>query len=262
MSIHDQEDLSIGLPLETAHEVNEHVRVEMAFEHAEAKPAAVGDGRHHTAATALTACLLSQARQAAWDHGGLPAHAVAAPALIVHAHAYFVFPPEGGTLLLGLLTELRIFCFQPARLRLRIALIRTRQRLLRGHAPAFQTAPHRPDRNLHTGPSGDQLCDRFPRPQKERQLELIRTPIAYLALHLPRVRRFQPGLGRTPSTPRYETLVSLGLMARQPSVDRLPRNTKHAAGLHLRHPFFGHGSNHAASQILLRFRRQRSRVSF
>lgn len=137
VSIHDHEELSIRLPLETVQEVNEHVRVEIAFEYAEAKLASVGDGRHHGAASALTAAL---------NHGGMPFHTVAAPALIVHAHAHFVRPPQRGILLLGLLTDLRIFCLQPMRHSVRVALIRALQRLLRCEAPAFQIPPHRPDR--------------------------------------------------------------------------------------------------------------------
>ena len=115
MSVHDHEELSFRLPLETAQEVNEHVRVELASEHVEAKLASVGDGRHHRAASALTACLLSKARQTARNRGGVPFHTVAAPALIVHAHAHFVCPPQRGILLPGLLTDLRIFCLQPPR---------------------------------------------------------------------------------------------------------------------------------------------------
>ena len=174
MSIHNQEDFSIRLPLETAHEVNKHVRVELAFEHAEAKLASVSDGRHHGAARALTA---------ARDHGGVPFHTVAASALIVHANAHFVCPPQRGILLLGLLTDLWIFCLQPTRHRVRVALIGTRQRLLRGHTPALQIPTHRPDRYLHTDAIRNQLLDRFSGPQCERQLDsaIYRLPASSFA---------------------------------------------------------------------------------
>lgn len=64
-SVHDHEELSFRLPLETPHEVNRHVRVELAREQTEANLALVGNCRYHGAASALTA---------ARDHGGVPFH--------------------------------------------------------------------------------------------------------------------------------------------------------------------------------------------
>ena len=223
----------------------------MVLKHTEAKPAVVGKSRNHAAATPLAA---------AYYHRNLPFHTVAAPTQIIHVHPHFVFPPERRMLLLGLLADLRILFQKPVHDGCRIALIGTRQRFMRRHTPAFQGASHGPDRNLDPYSIGDQVLHRFPRPQCERQLQLIWTPISYPVFHGVRLGRSQSGLRRTSSVPRRQPLLPFVPKARKPRVNRLSKDTKHTAGLHLGYPFFDHRANDVAAQILLRFRQQQSCV--
>ena len=138
-------------------------------------------------------------------------------------------------------------------------LVRSPHRLLRCETPAGQVASHRPYRQLLPGTNRDQLLHRLPRPQKVRQLQLLRDTILDRANDL----RCLPGL-EAPATRsalplRFQRGRTAFLVPLHPLRHGLPRHTKQACHLDLGFAV-PHGRHRFAPQVGLCHRRKRSSV--
>jgi len=92
---------------------------------------------------------------------------------MVAAQAHLVSPIDRGPLAFGVSGQRRILLNQPALDRAVVSLIGPSHRLLRRHPPSPEVAPHRRQRYRHPVLALDQSCHTRPRPQIERQLQLI-----------------------------------------------------------------------------------------
>ena len=158
------------------------------------------------------------------DHGRLAPGRVGAPDLVLIGDPGLVAPVDRRTLGLGALGDRRVVLLQPGRDRRGLALPGPRQRLLRGHAPALQVELHGRQAERLGEAQRDQVAHRARGPQGERQLQLVRRPVADPALDLAGLLgRQQPLAPPRRHPPAVEhAVLALRAVALQPDVDRLP----------------------------------------
>ena len=246
MPIHDQEHAPPPLTQQPPAEADEHFGVERALEDQEAQMAAVGDARHQIGPEPLPRTR---------NHRRPAAAAVAAAGLMIAARPELVAPVNLGVFGLGLLRDRRVRVLLPVRHRRRVALVGPPQRLLRCEAPAFQIAAHRPHRNLQARPLRDQVADRFARPEREGQLELIGRAIGDLLHDGCGLVRGQTRFWSPPALLRTQRGDVALRNLPQPGVDRGSRDAEGACRRRLRHAA-ANGRDDPHPNLLLGIRRE------
>lgn len=132
MAVDNQIDLVCGLFEHALEEFDERGVPELALEDHEVQCPAVGDGRDHVAAEALS-------RRA--HHWRLPFECEARAADVITTQPHFVTPVDRRLLPLRLFRDLRIVFVQPARDARIVFLIGSPYRFLGTHAHAFRYRP-------------------------------------------------------------------------------------------------------------------------
>ncbi len=191
MLVEDQKGLALRLPHEPAQKLPKDLVREPLPEDHEHQAPPVRDGRDHVAAESL-------ARPR--DDRRLSLSAVGRAAEVVGPKPHLVAPIDFGLLPLGFGADSRINFAEPPANFLGILLERPAHRLLRRESPSPQHPSDRPDGQLHPVPPLDQFSDGLPRPEPERQLQLIRATIHDRPRRLRRLpRKESAGPSRTPA---------------------------------------------------------------
>src|SRR5437899_13044975 len=225
-------------------------RGEALVKNHEGQSTAIGEGRDQVAAEALTG---------ARHHGRLAAASIGAAGLMVGAQPHLVAPVNLGLFSLGLRPDGRVFLLQPSPHGGRVLFVGAPHRLLWRQTPGPQIAPHRPDRHVHAEPSGQQLLHRFPRPQRERQTQLVRAPAQNQPHGGGCLRRSQARAGRPSATPGLQPRTPFSLPKAHPAVDRSSRHPEQPRGLGLCKAL-ANRLHHKPAQSLLRLGRKRTRI--
>lgn len=165
--VHDQERLVFGILDQSPQHVDDALGVHGAFVDREAHQSLAGHGRDHRQTVAPGA-------GGQWRR--LAAGRIAARPVGVVPHRCLVGPVNFGVFRLRAGTDHRLGLVEPRVAGCRRLLQRLPEGLLRRVAPATQILlPERADRHLQTGLPPHQRLHRPPHPQRERQIELIRT---------------------------------------------------------------------------------------
>ena len=125
---------------------------------------------------------------------------------------------------------------------------------MRGHAPTLQIELHRRQAERLAEPQRDQVAHRPAGPQGERQLQLVRRPVADPALDLGRLLRRQQPLAppRRHPPPVQHAVLALRPVALQPDVHRLPLHAHDLGRLRLAQPLLHDQQQRPPAQFLLR----------
>ena len=250
MSIDDQDEQAGALSQQAPQEAQEDRHGKPTAKHHEMEFAAIGNGRDHVAAEAL-----SSAR----DHGSHAAGAERTTCRMVGPHPGFVRPKNLRPRAPRQVPDGRILLAQPAAHLPGIPFEGLPGGLLCGEAPAFQVAPHRPHRHANATTSSDELSYRLSCPQVERQFQLVRTMILKRGHH----HSFLPGLQPSSSWPtapaRLQAPHPRTPAQAHPSAHRLPRHTEDRRHLALRASRL-HRSDRLEPNLFLRLRRKRPKV--
>ena len=195
---------------------------------------------------------LGLGRQA--DSRSLAAGSVAAAVVAAVAQPGLVGPVNLSILMFGAFDDRRISLLQPLLDHFGVLLVSAPIGLLRSKPPAFQVFPNGPDGHAHSPQLFDQLLHRNPRPQGERQFQLIGLLVADqpLKLLLLLYGQLPASSSRPTAFANTDTFDPTVLVQLAPSVDR--------AGIHLEHlsdvlntvAFFAK-LNSLLSQLLLDF---------
>ena len=250
--IHDQDYLPANLSPESLQKPDEYPCIEPLLEYHEIKPSPVSDGRNHVAA---------EAPSCAGDHGRLTPPAPGAAGLVVGSQTHLVAPVDLGPISLCPRLNCRVFLPKPLPYHLRVSLVCAAHRLLRRESPMAQVASHRPHRHLYPKPAPQELPYRFPRPQRERKLQLIRAAIADQPHGRGRLMR-RKALNRRPASPtRSQASKSAGAALFYPVVHRLTRYAECPRRLGLFHTPY-HRRNNATAEVLLCMWGKKARILF
>src|SRR2546427_9693215 len=168
-------------------------------------------------------------------------------------------PVNLGLFSLGLRPDGRVFLLQPSPHGGRVLFVGAPHRLLWRQTPGPQIAPHRPERHVHAEPSGQQLLHRFPRPQRERQTQLVRAPAQNQPHGGGCLRRSQARAGRPSATPGLQPRTPFSLPKAHPAVDRSSRHPEQPRGLGLCKAL-ANRLHHKPAQSLLRLGRKRTSI--
>ncbi|CUS36261.1 hypothetical protein COMA2_210047 [Candidatus Nitrospira nitrificans] len=244
MPVHNQIDPAVHLLEQPLHEFRKDGSLECTLKHHKGERTLVRDGRDHVAPEALPC--------GSYD-GSVSHRRIACPGHVVTAQPHFVAPINGGVLPLGLSGNHRVFLFQPPRDGHLVPLIGASHRLLRAHPPRPEVAPHGDQRDPDPIFPRNQTRHRSPRPEIERQLQLIGQLAHDQTTDVLRLRNGQPAALATPTPPglRFQGAQPSNLVDRHPLIHRTQANAVKLGRLSLRTPA-AHRSHGESPEVRLR----------
>ena len=250
MPVDNEKDFSSSMTDQPLQEHNKYEDREILVEYHECHLAAVGDSGDHVAAETFSS---------PWDDRCLSTPPVGSACLMVGPHPHLVAPVNRCALSSCASPDGRILLRQPLPHRLGVPLVCPPQGFLGREAPALEVTPYRPDGKLDVESAGDEIPNRFARPEGKRQLELVRTTVGNQTDGRSGLPRSQSNDGGSSSRTRPQCPNPAFSTASMPTVDRPSRHPKDTSRLCLGHSP-ADSPNDTFAQRVLRFWRQTPRV--
>lgn len=227
MPVHDQIDVAGDLFEQSLHERHKDGCLELALKHHEGQAPLVRDGGDHIAPKPLAGGAHNRS---------LSQRGIARPRHVVTAQPHLVAPINRGVVPPGLPGDCRVFSPQPMRDSRIVPLVGAPHRLLRAQAPGLEIATHGDQGHGNPVFAHDQARHRRPRPEIERQLQLIRQRAHDHRADARRALPAQASLTRAPS-PALECQGSQPAFPVEPPplADRSQARPERARRLGLRH---------------------------